>query len=306
MISKTGEAETITTHYLFFLGLYRALYLANWIRRYQTENFYDQIAVVSGVVQTIFYCDFFYLYVTKGRCCENSVAGTVSVTNPFNVWGDMEEKRGKPVCPSWCLHSNMGRQMFSGNSAMKKYRPVGYFRYYAVYREDSYEVTFDKILGLGKYRTNTFQREQLTCKPQGRNQLGMIKDKKASTVNCKLRYGRSTKMNHLGPQLGQGKAFPLHSNHRQQQLGSSENQSTSRCVGWKAAKAGRCSGAAGIGQEVVISGKRRGHFSRVELIGTVSALGVRCEINWGQLLDSWPAKREWWHQCPRWGQWTCS
>jgi hypothetical protein len=67
MISKTGEAETITTHYLFFLGLYRLLYLANWIRRYQTENFYDQISVVSGVVQTIFYCDFFYLYVTKGR-----------------------------------------------------------------------------------------------------------------------------------------------------------------------------------------------------------------------------------------------
>ncbi|EMP27022.1 ER lumen protein retaining receptor 3 [Chelonia mydas] len=66
MISKTGEAETITTHYLFFLGLYRALYLANWIWRYHTENFYDQIAVVSGVVQTIFYCDFFYLYVTKG------------------------------------------------------------------------------------------------------------------------------------------------------------------------------------------------------------------------------------------------
>ncbi|KAH0518893.1 ER lumen protein-retaining receptor 3 [Microtus ochrogaster] len=66
MISKTGEAETITTHYLFFLGLYRALYLANWIWRYQTENFYDQISVVSGVVQTIFYCDFFYLYVTRG------------------------------------------------------------------------------------------------------------------------------------------------------------------------------------------------------------------------------------------------
>uniref|UniRef100_A0A5F8HHB2 ER lumen protein-retaining receptor n=1 Tax=Monodelphis domestica TaxID=13616 RepID=A0A5F8HHB2_MONDO len=65
MISRTGEAETITTHYLFFLGLYRALYLANWIWRYHTENFYDQIAVVSGVVQTIFYCDFFYLYVTK-------------------------------------------------------------------------------------------------------------------------------------------------------------------------------------------------------------------------------------------------
>ncbi|KAM9326450.1 ER lumen protein-retaining receptor 3 [Gastrophryne carolinensis] len=65
MISKTGEAETITTHYLFFLGMYRVLYLANWIWRFQTEQFFDKIAVVSGVVQTIFYFDFFYLYITK-------------------------------------------------------------------------------------------------------------------------------------------------------------------------------------------------------------------------------------------------
>lgn len=65
MITKTGEAESITTHYLFFLGMYRALYLVNWIWRYHTEGFFDQIAVVSGVVQTIFYCDFFYLYVTR-------------------------------------------------------------------------------------------------------------------------------------------------------------------------------------------------------------------------------------------------
>lgn len=67
MVTKTGEAESITTHYLFFLGLYRALYIANWVWRYHTEGFFDQIAVVSGVVQTIFYCDFFYLYVTRGE-----------------------------------------------------------------------------------------------------------------------------------------------------------------------------------------------------------------------------------------------
>ncbi|XP_059891609.1 ER lumen protein-retaining receptor 3-like [Gadus macrocephalus] len=65
MITNTGEAESITTHYLFFLGLYRALYLANWVWRYHTEGFFDQIAVVSGVVQTFFYCDFFYLYITR-------------------------------------------------------------------------------------------------------------------------------------------------------------------------------------------------------------------------------------------------
>lgn len=66
MISKTGEAETITTHYLFFLGLYRALYLVNWVWRFYFEGFFDLIAVVAGVVQTILYCDFFYLYITKG------------------------------------------------------------------------------------------------------------------------------------------------------------------------------------------------------------------------------------------------
>jgi len=65
MISKTGEAETITTHYLFALGLYRGLYLFNWVYRYHSEGFFDLIAIVAGVVQTILYCDFFYLYVTK-------------------------------------------------------------------------------------------------------------------------------------------------------------------------------------------------------------------------------------------------
>ena len=66
MVSKTGEAESITSHYLFALGSYRALYLLNWIYRYYFEGFFDLIAVVAGCVQTILYCDFFYLYITKG------------------------------------------------------------------------------------------------------------------------------------------------------------------------------------------------------------------------------------------------
>jgi len=65
MVSKTGEAESITSHYLFALGSYRALYIVNWIYRYYAENFYDIIAIVAGCVQTILYCDFFYLYITK-------------------------------------------------------------------------------------------------------------------------------------------------------------------------------------------------------------------------------------------------
>lgn len=33
MLQRTGEAETITAHYLFALGAYRALYIPNWVYR---------------------------------------------------------------------------------------------------------------------------------------------------------------------------------------------------------------------------------------------------------------------------------
>ncbi|KAI9310615.1 er lumen protein retaining receptor, variant [Dichotomocladium elegans] len=65
MLQQTGEAETITTHYLFALGAYRALYLFNWVYRYGMEGHTDWIAWVAGLIQTALYSDFFYLYYTK-------------------------------------------------------------------------------------------------------------------------------------------------------------------------------------------------------------------------------------------------
>jgi len=66
MLQRTGEAETITTHYLFALGIYRALYIPNWIYRYFAENgHFDPIAVVAGILQTVLYSDFFWVYYTK-------------------------------------------------------------------------------------------------------------------------------------------------------------------------------------------------------------------------------------------------
>ena len=73
MVSKTGEAESITSHYLFALGSYRALYIFNWVYRYYFEGFYDIIAIVAGVVQTVLYFDFFYLYVTRVMAGKNIV-----------------------------------------------------------------------------------------------------------------------------------------------------------------------------------------------------------------------------------------
>ncbi|KAG8675754.1 endoplasmic reticulum retention protein [Fusarium poae] len=67
MLQRTGEAETITTHYLFALGSYRALYIPNWIYRYFSETHHkvDTIAIIAGIVQTVLYSDFFYIYYTK-------------------------------------------------------------------------------------------------------------------------------------------------------------------------------------------------------------------------------------------------
>ncbi|OLN93299.1 ER lumen protein-retaining receptor [Colletotrichum chlorophyti] len=67
MLQRTGEAETITTHYLFALGIYRALYIPNWIYRYMTESKHpiEWIAVVAGIIQTVLYSDFFWIYYTK-------------------------------------------------------------------------------------------------------------------------------------------------------------------------------------------------------------------------------------------------
>ncbi|GKT52642.1 ER lumen protein-retaining receptor [Colletotrichum spaethianum] len=67
MLQRTGEAETITTHYLFALGIYRALYIPNWIYRYFTEvnHKVDWIAITAGIVQTVLYSDFFWIYYTK-------------------------------------------------------------------------------------------------------------------------------------------------------------------------------------------------------------------------------------------------
>ena len=67
MLQRTGEAETITTHYLFALGIYRAFYILNWIWRFftDTKNSLEPVAVIAGILQTILYSDFFYIYYVK-------------------------------------------------------------------------------------------------------------------------------------------------------------------------------------------------------------------------------------------------
>lgn len=65
MLQRTGEADTITVNYIAALGAYRALYIPNWIWRYVTEGHLDKTAVLAGLVQTVLYSDFFWIYYTK-------------------------------------------------------------------------------------------------------------------------------------------------------------------------------------------------------------------------------------------------
>jgi len=66
MLQRTGDAETITTHYIFALGAYRALYIPNWIYRWLFEpKWSDPIPVIAGIIQTVLYSDFFWIYYTK-------------------------------------------------------------------------------------------------------------------------------------------------------------------------------------------------------------------------------------------------
>jgi ER lumen protein retaining receptor len=65
MVQRTGEAESLTVHYIFALGIYRAFYVLNWIWRWAFNIDFDLVSFFAGIIQTLLYSDFFYVYYTK-------------------------------------------------------------------------------------------------------------------------------------------------------------------------------------------------------------------------------------------------
>ncbi|OIR58952.1 MAG: ER lumen protein retaining receptor [Amphiamblys sp. WSBS2006] len=68
LLQRTGEAETITSHYLFCLGMYRVLYILNWTYRAIFARAPEPIVVLAGLLQSALYADFFYEYYKKVIC----------------------------------------------------------------------------------------------------------------------------------------------------------------------------------------------------------------------------------------------
>lgn len=63
LLQRSGNVDNLAGQYVFFLGAYRGFYILNWIYRFLTElHFSRWIAVISGLVQTGLYADFFYYY----------------------------------------------------------------------------------------------------------------------------------------------------------------------------------------------------------------------------------------------------
>ena len=62
MLNKIRIVENITSHYVAALGMYRFFYILNWIYRYQVDGKYCLTQILSGCLQTGFYCDFLYRY----------------------------------------------------------------------------------------------------------------------------------------------------------------------------------------------------------------------------------------------------
>ncbi|KAL0225631.1 hypothetical protein P9112_012955 [Eukaryota sp. TZLM1-RC] len=64
LLAKSRIVESSIANFVFFLGLYRTLYIFNWIYRFFTESNYRGVyhVWIAGFVQSVLYLDFFYQY----------------------------------------------------------------------------------------------------------------------------------------------------------------------------------------------------------------------------------------------------
>jgi ER lumen protein retaining receptor len=63
MLRRTQRTDTLTKDYIFFMGTYRLFYVLNWVRKWILKSKTDSVVWITGILQTIVYCDFLYYYV---------------------------------------------------------------------------------------------------------------------------------------------------------------------------------------------------------------------------------------------------
>lgn len=68
LLRETRVPTVIDSYYLLALGGYRLLYIFNWIERWVGDDVNPEaVPVIFGIIQTLFYLDFAWVYYTRQR-----------------------------------------------------------------------------------------------------------------------------------------------------------------------------------------------------------------------------------------------
>jgi ER lumen protein retaining receptor len=62
MIQEAGDCESLTSHYIFLLGLYRLVYVLYFVLKKISGSPVDSLLIVTGMIQTGLYLEFFRVY----------------------------------------------------------------------------------------------------------------------------------------------------------------------------------------------------------------------------------------------------
>lgn len=67
LLRQTSVPTVLDSYYLVTLGSYRFFYILNWIYRGATERYWEPVAFIFGVIQTLLYIDFAWVYYSRQR-----------------------------------------------------------------------------------------------------------------------------------------------------------------------------------------------------------------------------------------------
>lgn len=62
VVQDAGECESLTSQYILLLGLYRLAYIVYFISRYYSTGRLDPLVLITSLIQTALYVDFFMVY----------------------------------------------------------------------------------------------------------------------------------------------------------------------------------------------------------------------------------------------------
>jgi ER lumen protein retaining receptor len=68
LLRQTSVPTVLDSYYLVMLGSYRFFYILNWIvRAASKEHYWEPVAFIFGVIQTVLYIDFAWVYYSRQR-----------------------------------------------------------------------------------------------------------------------------------------------------------------------------------------------------------------------------------------------